>query len=212
VYQTPGAIPAGARAAELRRALRPAGVRVGLLHGELDAEEKESRLRAFAGGDIDVLVATTVVELGIDVPNATVMLVEEADRFGLAQLHQLRGRVGRGAHGGACLLCTSTVLPPESEAARRLAQLVATRDGFRIAEADLAQRGHGELFGARQAGTPRWRLGDPGDYVGLLEQARAERERIETADPGLTRAEHGGLRAAVLARWAAGAVYGAETG
>jgi ATP-dependent DNA helicase RecG len=207
-----GAITAVARAAELRRALRPAGVRVGLLHGELDADEKESRLRAFADGDVDVLVATTVVELGIDVPNATVMLVEEADRFGLAQLHQLRGRVGRGAHGGACLLCTSAVPPPDSEAARRLTQLVATHDGFRIAEADLAQRGHGELFGARQAGAPRWRLGDAGDYVGLLEQARAERDRIETDDPGLARTEHGGLRAAVLARWAAGAVYGAETG
>jgi ATP-dependent DNA helicase RecG len=207
-----GAITAVARAAELRRALRPARVRVGLLHGALDADQKESRLRAFADGDIDVLVATTVVELGIDVPNATVMLVEEADRFGLAQLHQLRGRVGRGAHGGACLLCTSAIPPPESEAARRLTQLVATRDGFRIAEADLAQRGHGELFGARQAGTPRWRLGDAADYVEMLEQARAERDRIETDDPGLTRAEHGGLRAAVLARWAAGAVYGAETG
>jgi ATP-dependent DNA helicase RecG len=207
-----GAVTAVARAAALRRALRPAGIRVGLLHGALGADEKESRLRAFAAGDIDVLVATTVVELGIDVPNATVMLVEEADRFGLAQLHQLRGRVGRGAHGGACLLCTSAELPPDSEAARRLTQLVATRDGFRIAEADLAQRGHGELFGARQAGTPRWRLGDASDYVDLLEQARAERDRIEADDPGLARAEHGGLRAAVLARWAAGAVYGAETG
>ena len=207
-----GAITAVARAAELRRALRPAGIRVGLLHGELDAGEKESRLRAFAAGDVDVLVATTVIELGIDVPNATVMLVEEADRFGLAQLHQLRGRVGRGVHGGACLLCTSAELAPGSEAERRLAQLAATRDGFRIAEADLAQRGHGDLFGARQAGTPRWRLADASDYVNLLELARAERERIEANDPGLVRAEHGGLRAAVLARWAAGAVYGAETG
>jgi len=207
-----GAITAVARAAELRRALKPAGIRVGLLHGALDGDEKESRLRAFAAGDIDVLVATTVVELGIDVPNATVMLVEEADRFGLAQLHQLRGRVGRGVHGGACLLCTSAVLPPETEAAQRLAQLVATHDGFRIAEADLAQRGHGELFGSRQAGAPRWRLGDATDYVNLLELARAERDRLDTDDPGLTRADHGGLRAAVLARWAAGAVYGAETG
>ncbi len=189
-----GAITAVARAAELRRALRPAGVRVGLLHGELDAGEKESRLREFAAGDIDVLVATTVIELGIDVPNATVMLVEEADRFGLAQLHQLRGRVGRGAFGGSCLLCTtSAVPPPDSEAARRLARLVATHDGFRIAEADLAQRGHGELFGARQAGAPRWRLGDAGDYVDLLDQARAERDRIESRRPRRSRTdpEHG---------------------
>ncbi len=207
-----GAVTAVARAAELRRALRPAGVRVGLLHGALDAGEKESRLRAFAAGEIDVLVATTVVELGIDVPNATVMLVEEADRFGLAQLHQLRGRVGRGAFAGACLLCTAAVLPADGEAARRLQQLVATHDGFRIAEADLAQRGHGDLFGARQAGTPRWRLAELGEYVDLLELARAERDRIETGDPALARAEHRGLRGAVFARWAAGAVYGAETG
>jgi ATP-dependent DNA helicase RecG len=210
-----GAITAVARAAELRRALRPAGVRVGLLHGALDAGEKESRLRAFAAGEIDVLVATTVVELGIDVPNATVMLIEEADRFGLAQLHQLRGRVGRGAFAGACLLCTAEEPAPDSEAARRLQQLVATHDGFRIAEADLALRGHGDLFGARQSGMPRWRLAsrtDMAEYVDLLALARAERDRIEAGDPGLARAEHRGLRAAVLARWAAGAVYGAETG
>ncbi len=205
-----GAITAVARAAELRRALRPAGVRVGLLHGALDAAEKESRLRAFAAGDIDVLVATTVIELGIDVPNATVMLIEEADRFGLAQLHQLRGRVGRGAFAGACLLCTTA--PPSDLPARRLEQLITTHDGFRIAEADLAQRGHGDLFGARQAGTPRWRLADFDEYVDLLGLARAERDRIEREDPGLTDPDHGGLRAAVLTRWAAGAIYGAETG
>jgi ATP-dependent DNA helicase RecG len=207
-----GAITAVARAAELRRALRPTGVRVGLLHGELDAADKETRLRAFAAGDIDVLVATTVIELGIDVPNATVMLIEESDRFGLAQLHQLRGRVGRGAFAGACLLCTTAPLAPDSEAARRLEQLIATHDGFRIAEADLAQRGHGDLFGARQAGTPRWRLTNFDEYVDLLGLARAERDRIERDDPSLGDPDHGGLRAAVLARWAAGAVYGAETG
>jgi ATP-dependent DNA helicase RecG len=207
-----GAITAVARAAELRRALRPAGVRVGLLHGALDSADKESRLRAFAAGDIDVLVATTVIELGIDVPNATVMLIEESDRFGLAQLHQLRGRVGRGAVAGACLLCTTAPLVSDTDAARRLEQLITTHDGFRIAEADLAQRGHGELFGARQAGTPRWRLADFDEYVGLLGLARAERDRIEREDPSLGNLDHGGLRAAVLARWAAGAVYGAETG
>ena len=207
-----GAITAVARAAELRRALGPAGVRVGLLHGELDAATKEARLRAFAGGAIDVLVATTVIELGIDVPNATVMLVEEADRFGLAQLHQLRGRVGRGAFGGACLLCTTSAVPAHGDAGQRLAELAATRDGFRIAEADLALRGHGDIFGARQAGTPRWRCDDPAAYVDLLELARVERDRIEVDDPALVRPEHERLRAAVLARWAAGAVYGAETG
>jgi ATP-dependent DNA helicase RecG len=207
-----GAITAVARAAELRRALGPSGVRVGLLHGEMEAAAKDARLRAFAGGAIDVLVATTVIELGIDVPNATVMLVEEADRFGLAQLHQLRGRVGRGAFGGACLLCTTSAVPADSEAGRRLAELAATRDGFRIAEADLALRGHGDLFGARQAGTPRWRCDDLAAYVDLLELARVERDRIEVDDPALLHPEHQGLRAAVLARWAAGAAYGAETG
>jgi ATP-dependent DNA helicase RecG len=183
-----------------------------LLHGELDAGEKESRLRGFATGEIDVLVATTVVELGIDVPNATVMLVEEADRFGLAQLHQLRGRVGRGAFGGACLLCTSAPLASDSDAWRRLEQLAATRDGFRIAEADLALRGHGDLFGVRQAGTPRLRFAELADYVDLLELARAESDRIDADDPGLARAEHRALRAAVLARWSASAVFGAESG
>jgi ATP-dependent DNA helicase RecG len=207
-----GAVTAVARAAELRRALGGRGVRVGLLHGELDAGEKESRLRGFATGEIDVLVATTVVELGIDVPNATVMLVEEADRFGLAQLHQLRGRVGRGAFGGACLLCTSAPLASDSDAWRRLEQLAATRDGFRIAEADLALRGHGDLFGVRQAGTPRLRFAELADYVDLLELARAESDRIDADDPGLARAEHRALRAAVLARWSASAVFGAESG
>ena len=174
-----GAVTAVARAAELRRLFgrggaRARGIRVGLLHGGLDAGEKESRLRAFADGAIDVLVATTVVELGIDVPNATVMLVEEADRYGLAQLHQLRGRVGRGAFGGECLLCTPAPLAPDGDARRRLEQLAATSDGFRIAEADMALRGHGDLFGVRQAGTPRLRFAELADYVDLLELARGE--------------------------------------
>jgi ATP-dependent DNA helicase RecG len=207
-----GAVTAVARAAELRRQLAPSGVRVGLLHGDLDAEEKESRLRAFAAGRIDVLVATTVIELGIDVANAAVMLVEEADRFGLAQLHQLRGRVGRGPFAGACLLCTAASLEPGGDAHRRLEQLAATNDGFRIAEADLALRGHGDLFGVRQAGTPRLRFAELADYVDLLELARAEAERIVAGDPALERPEHRGLRAGVLARWSAGAVFGEETG
>ena len=207
-----GAVTAVARAAELRRQLAPAGVRVGLLHGELHADEKESRLRAFAAGRIDVLVATTVIELGIDVANAAVMLVEEADRFGLAQLHQLRGRVGRGPFAGACLLCTSAPLEPGGDAQRRLEQLAATNDGFRIAEADLALRGHGDLFGVRQAGTPRLRFAELADYVDLLGLARAEAERIAASDPALDLAEHRGLREGVLARWSAGAVFGEETG
>jgi ATP-dependent DNA helicase RecG len=224
-----GAVTAVARAAQLRRQLGPAGIRVGLLHGALDSADKESLLRAFAAGTIDVLVATTVIELGIDVANAAVMLIEEADRFGLAQLHQLRGRVGRGGFAGACLLCIADDAPTgsdnananangdgsgsgKSDARRRLEQLAATQDGFRISEADLALRGHGDLFGVRQAGTPRLRFSELADYVDLLERARAEADAIAAGDPTLTRAAHRGLRDAVVARWSAGAVFGEESG
>jgi ATP-dependent DNA helicase RecG len=201
---------------------------VGLLHGALDSAKKESVLRAFAAGQIQVLVATTVVELGIDVPNATVMLIEEADRFGLAQLHQLRGRVGRGSFPGACFLCTVGPMGTDGDAAaaagarddqpnpaaRRLAELVATGDGFRIAETDLALRGHGDLFGERQAGAPRLRYTDLAGHLALLETARAEAQRIADDDPGLDRLEHRALRAAVEARWseAEDAVFSEEAG
>jgi ATP-dependent DNA helicase RecG len=203
-------VSAVARHRTLRRQLAPAGVRVGLLHGALDAPQKDRVLRAFAAGDIQVLVATTVIELGIDVANATVMLVEQADRFGLAQLHQLRGRVGRGLHAGACLLCTGSDTP--ADAAARLTQLVSTTDGFRIAEADLSLRGHGDLFGARQAGAPRLRFTDVVDYLDLLELARAEALRLEEHDPDLTLPPHRALRDAVASRWVEGAVFGEETG
>jgi ATP-dependent DNA helicase RecG len=210
-----GAVTAAARFAELRRELAPAGISVGLIHGGLDAARKEAALTAFASGATGVLVATTVVELGIDVPNAAVMLVEEADRFGLAQLHQLRGRVGRGAHAGICFLCTAGDEEPTGagdEAARRLAELAATGDGFRIAEADLAMRGHGDLFGVRQAGIPRFRFSDLSGYLALLETARAEAERIAARDPELSHEEHRALRAAVDERWAEDAVFGEEAG
>jgi ATP-dependent DNA helicase RecG len=207
-----GAITAVRRAAELRRELGPAGVRVGLLHGDLDAADKDALLRRFAGGDVDVLVATTVVELGLDVPNAAVILIEEADRFGLSQLHQLRGRVGRGAFAGLCLLCPAAGIAVDSDAARRLAELVASQDGFRIAEADLALRGPGDLYGERQAGAQRLRWGALADQIDLLEQARGEAGRIAAADPTLDLAAHRALRAAVDRRWAARAVFAEESG
>ena len=146
----PGAVTAIAQHARLARALAPA--RVGLLHGALGAAAKEAALRDFAEGRTDVLVATTVVELGIDVPNATVMIVEEAERLGLAQLHQLRGRVGRGARPGICFLLAADGLPAESPARRRLELLATLDDGYRLAEADLAERGFGELWGTAQTG------------------------------------------------------------
>jgi ATP-dependent DNA helicase RecG len=164
-----GAVTAVAQHARLVRELRPA--RVGLLHGALDADDKERTLRAFAAGGLDVLVATTVVELGIDVPNATVIIVEDADRFGVAQLHQLRGRVGRGRWPGICFLSTAET-GLSDEARRRLALVAANDDGFALAEADLAQRGAGDLFGTRQAGAPPLELARIEELAELLELAR----------------------------------------
>jgi ATP-dependent DNA helicase RecG len=193
----PGALTAVAHHARLRRQLAPA--RVGLVHGALAAAEREGVLRAFAAGELDVLVATTVVELGLDVPNATVMIVEEAERFGVAQLHQLRGRVGRGAAAGLCFLCPSAgALTAEAEA--RLALVAAEDDGFRIAEADLAQRGEGERYGTRQAGAPALGLDDLDALAELTAVARGEAAAILAGDPALARDEHRLLAAASAAR------------
>ncbi len=132
--------------------------RVGLLHGRLKADAKDRVMKAFAAGELQVLVSTTVVEVGIDVPNATVMLVEHAERFGLSQLHQLRGRVGRSAHQSYCCLVYQSPLSDEARA--RLKAMTETGDGFEIAERDLALRGPGDFFGTRQAGVPTFRLVD----------------------------------------------------
>ena len=132
--------------------------RVALLHGRLKSDEKDRVMAAFARGDAHVLAATTVVEVGVDVPNATLMIIEHAERFGLSQLHQLRGRVGRGAHASTCILLYQH---PISEAGRaRLNALVETTDGVVIAERDLEQRGPGDFFGTRQSGLPTLRVGD----------------------------------------------------
>jgi ATP-dependent DNA helicase RecG len=153
-----------------------AGLRVGLLHGRLDADQKEIIMRRFQRGEIDVLVATTVIEVGVDVPNATVMVVEHAERFGLAQLHQLRGRVGRGAARSCCILITGPRVTPLAE--ERLNAMVRTQDGFELAELDLNLRGPGEFFGTRQAGLPDFRVANLLRDRQLLELAKLEAARF----------------------------------
>ncbi len=168
-------------------------LRLGLLHGRLPAAEKEAVLQAFRRGELDVLVATSVIEVGIDIPNASVMLIEGADRFGLAQLHQLRGRVGRGADQSFCLLLSDD---PSFTARQRLKLLEDTNDGFALAEADLRLRGPGDYFGTRQSGLPQFQAADFSD-VGLIETARREAMDLLAADPGLKAAAHEALSAAV---------------
>src|SRR5690606_14874922 len=146
-------------------------LRIGLLHGRMGGSEKQEVMQAFRDGEVAVLVATSVIEVGVDVPNATVMVIEDADRFGLAQLHQLRGRVGRGAAASYCLLIAE---PRTAEAEERLRALERTNDGFAIAEQDLKLRGPGEIFGTRQHGLPDLRVADPIRDLKLLEVARKE--------------------------------------
>ncbi|HEY6837835.1 MAG TPA: ATP-dependent DNA helicase RecG, partial [Geobacteraceae bacterium] len=174
-------------------------LRVGLLHGRLKPEEKEATMRSFKERDIDILVATTVIEVGIDVPNATVMVVEHAERFGLSQLHQLRGRVGRGSERSCCLLVTSGKLSEDGE--KRLRVMAATNDGFRIAEEDLTIRGPGDFLGTRQAGLPDFRVANILRDGRLLEQARAEAFALIERDPTLSLSEHAGIRAELARRW-----------
>ncbi len=186
-----------AAVAEELQSRRFADRRVGLLHGRMSAAEKEEVMKEFARGAIDVLVSTTVVEVGVDVPNATVMVIENAERFGLAQLHQLRGRVGRGAHRSQCVL----LVGPRSteQARRRLDVLRRTADGFRIAEEDLLMRGPGEFMGTKQAGIPEFRFADIVRDRRILEEARREALRLVEADPTLEGAPL--LREEVLRRW-----------
>ena len=173
--------------------------RVGLVHGRLSFDAKEAVMRAFKAGEIDVLVATTVIEVGIDVPNASVMLVEHAERFGLAQLHQLRGRVGRGVAQSYCILMVTE--PMSDDARRRVDAMVATQDGFRLAEVDLGIRGPGEFFGTRQSGIPEFRTGSLVTHARLLEEARQEAQQLVARDPALRLPEHRALREALVARW-----------
>ncbi|MDI3316430.1 MAG: ATP-dependent DNA helicase RecG [Bacillota bacterium] len=172
--------------------------RVGLLHGRLPVREKAAVMEAFSRGQIQVLVATTVVEVGLDVPEATVILIEGADLFGLAQLHQLRGRVGRGRVASECLLVASR---EGGQGWERLQVLAETGDGFALAEADLALRGPGEFLGRRQHGLPQLRAADPAGDRELLESARAESERLLAGDPRLERPEHRFLRRELVRRF-----------
>ncbi len=190
-------------AVEMHEKLRTgplAGLRVGLLHGRLDADEKEVIMRRFQRGEIDVLVSTTVIEVGVDVPNATVMVVEHAERFGLAQLHQLRGRVGRGAAKSYCILMTGERISEVGE--ERLNAMVRTQDGFELAELDLAQRGPGEFFGTRQAGLPDFRVANLLRDRELLELAKQEAARF-AIDPGaeVTADERARVRAQLKQAW-----------
>ena len=160
---------------ELRNHALPE-LRVGLLHGRMSPEEKDAAMASFQRGAIDVLVSTTVVEVGVDVPHASVMVIEHAERFGLSQLHQLRGRIGRSAAQSYCVLMTGGKVSPEAE--ERLDAMVRTQNGFEIAELDLQQRGPGEFFGTRQAGMPDFRVANLLRDRDVLELTRKQAKMV----------------------------------
>jgi ATP-dependent DNA helicase RecG len=163
------------------------GLRLGLMHGRLSADEKDAVMAAFRAGEVDVLVCTTVIEVGVDVPNATVMFVMDADRFGISQLHQLRGRIGRGEHASLCLLATR--LPEGSKAGERLKAVAGTLDGFELADLDLKERREGDVLGYSQSGRPiSLRFLSLFDHREIIETARdfcQARYEKQPADPGL---------------------------
>jgi ATP-dependent DNA helicase RecG len=170
------------------------GMRVEVLHGRLPPAQKAARMDAFREHRIDVLVATTVIEVGVDVPDATLMIIEDADRYGLAQLHQLRGRVGRGTLKSQCVLIAD---PKTDDARRRLEIMRATTDGFRIAQEDLQLRGPGEVLGTRQHGVAELRVANPATDLFLMEEARRSAEAVLRDDPDLRAVGLHALRAAV---------------
>jgi ATP-dependent DNA helicase RecG len=172
-------------------------LRLGLLHGRMSASDKDRVMRRFRSGELDILVATPVVEVGIDVPNATVMLVDSADRFGLSQLHQFRGRVGRGAEQSYCMLSAQN---PSEVARQRLDIIEKIQDGFQLAEEDLKLRGPGEFFGTRQSGLPDLRMAKLSD-VALLELARSEAIRLFEIDSALKKPEHKPLAKELARVW-----------
>jgi ATP-dependent DNA helicase RecG len=177
-----------------------AGLRLGLLHGRMSADDKEVAMRRFQRGETDVLIATTVIEVGVDVPNASVMVIEHAERFGLAQMHQLRGRVGRGAAKSYCILMTGGKVSEGAEA--RLDAMARTQDGFALAEMDLQQRGPGEFFGTKQAGMPEFRVANLLRDRAMLELAKAEAARFaEKPDPALSKEEIAEVWARLKVQW-----------
>ena len=176
------------------------GLRLGLLHGRLSADDKDVTMRRFQRGDLDVLIATTVIEVGVDVPNASVMVIEHAERFGLAQMHQLRGRVGRGAAKSFCVLMTGGRVSEQAEA--RLDAMVRTQNGFELAELDLQQRGPGEFFGTRQAGMPEFRVANLIRDRALLELAKVEATRFASErDPASSREEREAVWVRLKMQW-----------
>ncbi|HUR37667.1 MAG TPA: ATP-dependent DNA helicase RecG [Terriglobales bacterium] len=184
---------------ELRKKHFP-DLRVGLLHGKLDADEKDVMMRRFQRGEIDVLVSTTVIEVGVDVPNANIMVVEHAERFGLSQLHQLRGRIGRGAAKSYCVLMTGAKISEEAD--RRLTALVDTQDGFELAELDLELRGPGEFFGTRQAGMPNLRVANLLRDRKVLELAKQEAAKVVSgSDPDISKKEIDVVMAQLRSHW-----------
>ena len=179
---------------------------VGLVHGDMKAQDKEAAMTAFREGSTQILVATTVIEIGVDVPNATVMLVEDAERFGLAQLHQLRGRIGRGEHDSYCVLATgfdleAAVEPSARAAAERLAAIRDTTDGFKLALVDLSQRGEGQLFGARQSGMPQLKMTRVLEHQDAIIEARELAVRLLEEDPELQHPAHRALEREMRARF-----------
>ena len=191
---------------------------VGLVHGDMRSDEKEGAMGTFREGRTQVLVATTVVEVGVDVPNATVMLIEDADRFGLAQLHQLRGRIGRGEHRSYCILATDLDLTKAGEdaaialAAERLQAVVSTSDGFKLSLVDLRQRGEGQLFGARQSGMPQLKMARVLEHQDIVKAARDEAVTILDTDPELRAFEHQWLAQEMRDRFPEGALDVVQSG
>jgi ATP-dependent DNA helicase RecG len=178
------------------------GVPIGLVHGRQKSEERNAAMERFRAGQDRILVATTVIEVGVDVPNAPVMLIEHAERFGLSQLHQLRGRVGRGAAKSHCLLLTGTSGAEFGKVAReRLRVMEKTTDGFRIAEADLKLRGPGEVLGTRQSGLPDFAVAELARDQAVLQEARTEAFALTQQDPDLSAPEHAELRRYLFDRW-----------
>ena len=173
-----------------------AGYRIGLLHGKMPAKEKDKVMRAFAAGEIQLLIATTVIEVGIDVPNAVIMVIENAERFGLSQLHQLRGRIGRGKYKSVCILVSDA---RSGDTKKRLEVIKNCRDGFKIADEDLKLRGPGDFLGSRQHGLPDMKIADIFADRKVLHMAGVEAQRILTDDPSLSAPENAGLRGEIAA-------------
>jgi ATP-dependent DNA helicase RecG len=166
--------------------------KIAMVHGRQEAGERQRNMERFVRGEANILVATTVIEVGVNVPNASVMVVESAERFGLSQLHQLRGRVGRGAEQSYCILLTGSKIGDESR--MRMNIMVSTTNGFTIAEEDMRLRGPGDIYGTRQSGALRFKLADIVADVAIMEQTRQAAQAVMADDPQLSRPQHQGIR------------------